>query len=579
MTMAHSKHGPRLQLHVRSVRPAPGASPWDVEALFRRLSDGANAAFWLDSAQSVGAQSAVAQSAVAQHVGPRPAGTTSDRGRFSLLGTDAGDLSEVLRYCRHDDAGHTRLQRGHGAGRVSQTLDGDILDVLAERLAARPIGEVPEGIPFAGGYIGYLGYEAKALVFPDDPTRHSPTPEGYWLRPQATIVIDHATNVAHLLVLTAEGDDDAAGSWFGRLEDVLGRAGTTPSSPVPSRAAPTPTAPTATPPRVAGSWRLTRADYEEHVRRAQDFLRAGDSYEVCLTDTFEGPYPAGVDALELYGLLRRINPAPYAAYLRFDTFGDHLEVLSASPEQFLKVRDDGLVSSKPIKGTAPRSADPAEDQRLAAELAADLKSRAENLMIADLLRNDLGRVCVTGSIRVPALMQVESYATVHQLVTTVQGMLRDDVDLVGLLRATFPGGSMTGAPKQRTLQIIDALEPGPRGIYSGALGYLGYGRRAELSIVIRTIVRNHDRLSIGAGGAIVLDSQAPAEFDEKELKAAALLRALRRAGAPAGRPAPYGGSSTREANSAPGAGHEDTGVRRAARDANAADHQGGEPDV
>ncbi|MCT2974906.1 anthranilate synthase component I family protein [Propionibacterium freudenreichii] len=450
------------------------------------------------------------------------------------------------------------------------------------------------------------------MVFPDDPTRHSPTPEGYWLRPQATIVIAHATNVAHLLVLTAEGDDDAAGRWFGRLEDVLGRAGTTPavplgnlpaantagtttsptsigptdgtrwgsasSEPVPPRAAPTPTAPTDTPPRIAGSWRLTRADYEERVRRAQDFLRAGDSYEVCLTDTFEGPYPAGIDALDLYGVLRRINPAPYAAYLRFDTFGDHLEVLSASPEQFLKVRDDGLVSSKPIKGTAPRSADPAEDQRLAAELATDPKSRAENLMIADLLRNDLGRVCVTGSIRVPALMQVESYATVHQLVTTVQGMLRDDVDLVGLLRATFPGGSMTGAPKQRTLQIIDALEPGPRGIYSGALGYLGYGRRAELSIVIRTIVRNHDRLSIGAGGAIVLDSQAPAEFDEKELKAAALLSALRRAGTPAGRPAPYGGSSTHDANSAPGAGHDDTGVHRAARDAHAADHQGGEPD-
>ncbi|WBF61962.1 hypothetical protein LJ114_00445 [Propionibacterium freudenreichii] len=175
--MVHSKHGPRLQLHVRSVRPAPGTSPWDVQALFRLLSDGASAAFWLDSAQSVGAQSVGAQHVGPRpDVGPRPAGTTSERGRFSLLGTDAGDLSEVLRYCRHDDAGHTRLQRGHGAGRVSQTLDGDILDVLAERLAARPIGEVPEGIPFAGGYIGYLGYEAKALVFPDDPTRHSPTP-------------------------------------------------------------------------------------------------------------------------------------------------------------------------------------------------------------------------------------------------------------------------------------------------------------------------------------------------------------------------------------------------------------------
>jgi para-aminobenzoate synthetase len=457
----------------------------DAEATFRKLFSQSRHAFWLDSSQ-----------------------VTAGLSRFSFLGAPLGPDGEVLSY----DVEHSALTVLPATGPARQVRES-IFDVLGARLRERST-HTP-ALPFGlnCGYVGYFGYELKAeLGFPN---RHAaPTPDALWVSATRMIAVDHAEGRTYVLALARDDEPDSVAQatvWLDETETklALGSNGSTGSA-------------AQTHPDVDPEpWlRRSRTGYLADVTDCQHELHAGESYEICHTTTATMPF-AG-DPLERYLRQRRANPAPYAAYLRLgDTY-----VLCSSPERFLKVDQDRVVQSKPIKGTAPRDPDPERDARLRDELARSAKARAENLMIVDLLRNDLGRVCEVGTISIPRFMVVESYATVHQLVSTVEGRLRPGTTAVDCVRACFPGGSMTGAPKQRTVEIIDRLENGPRGIYSGTLGWFGLDGAADLNIVIRTAVISGGELTVGAGGAIVLDSDPVDEYEEMLLKARAPLRGL-----------------------------------------------------
>jgi para-aminobenzoate synthetase len=454
----------------------------DTEATFLALYRASPTAFWLDST----------------HAEP-------GLDRFSYLGDAAGPLAEVVRY--RVGAGRVEVDRHDGR----HAVPGTVFDYLATQLSQRRI-ELPD-VPFdfAGGYVGYLGYEMKADC--GAAVRHrAPTPDAQWIFADRLIVVDHVAERTHVIALADPETLVAGHQWLASTRAALAL--------LPDRAATPrlvlPADEHAVESRLVRGRRRYLADIAEI--RAQ--LNAGETYEVTLTDTVH--VDSDCDGLGVYRTLRRSNPAPYAAFLRFG----ELEVACSSPERFLRVDRDGIVESKPIKGTAPRGRTPREDELLCCALGSDPKTRAENLMIVDLLRNDLGRVCELGTVRVPALMHTETYTTMHQLVSTIRGRLRPDVDAVACLRACFPGGSMTGAPKLRTMDIIDELETEARGIYSGTIGFLALGGAADLNIVIRTAVRHDGRWRIGAGGAIVLDSDPEQEYHEMVLKAASALRAV-----------------------------------------------------
>ncbi|MFC8045675.1 aminodeoxychorismate synthase component I [Nocardia sp. NPDC057353] len=451
----------------------------DTEAIFLRLYADSRTAFWLDS----------------EHVEP-------GLDRFSFLGDASGPLAEVVRY--RVGAGAVRVESAAGVRHVP----GSVLEYLASELRRRSdMQRPPLPFDFACGYVGYLGYEMKAECG-GRAAHTAETPDAQWVFADRMVVVDHVAARTHLLALESE----STAAWLADTEAAL-RALPTWSNPAPLSI---PADPAAIAPLLGRGRERYLADIAVCLQR----LHAGESYEICLTDAARVPDER--DGLALYRTLRRCNPAPYAAYLRFG----ELEVACSSPERFLRIDRTGTVESKPIKGTAPRGATEAEDDLLRRELAGDPKTRAENLMIVDLLRNDLGRVCEIGSVHVPELMAVESYSTLHQLVSTVRGTLRPDAGPVEVLRACFPGGSMTGAPKLRTMEIIDELETEARGVYSGTIGYLDVSGTADLNIVIRTAVRSAGGWRIGAGGAIVLGSDPEAEYLEMVLKAAAAYRAL-----------------------------------------------------
>ncbi len=268
------------------------------------------------------------------------------------------------------------------------------------------------------------------------------------------------------------------------------------------------------------SLRHSESEYLAMIRKAIDYISKGDVYQLCLTNQINIQH--NLDPLDVFLNLRKQNPAPYSSYFRF---GD-LRLVSSSPEQFISVDALGELSTRPIKGTRPRSASPELDADIAAELESNEKERAENLMIVDLMRNDFGRVALPESISVPELFKVEAYATVHQLVSTIRAKLAPEYSSVDALEACFPGGSMTGAPKIRAMELIEQLERGERGLYSGVAGYLGSDGSAEFGMIIRSIVFDGESITIGVGGGITADSDPQAELEETKLKASALLKAI-----------------------------------------------------
>jgi para-aminobenzoate synthetase component 1 len=269
---------------------------------------------------------------------------------------------------------------------------------------------------------------------------------------------------------------------------------------------------------------MSRERYGRAFRRLQGYIRDGDCYQVNLAQRFAAA--ATGDPWLAYQALRIMNPAPFSAYLSTP----YAHVLSASPERFLAV-ERTRVETRPIKGTRPRAGHPRLDAHLIEELRASEKDRAENVMIVDLLRNDLSKNCALGSVRVPKLFDVESFATVHHLVSTVTGELRPDRDAIDLLRGCFPGGSVTGAPKLRAMQIIEELEAQRRGVYCGAIGYIGFDGNMDTSIAIRTLVHSHGTIRFWAGGGIVADSMPDDEYQETFDKAAAMLKLLQQSAA------------------------------------------------
>jgi para-aminobenzoate synthetase component 1 len=357
--------------------------------------------------------------------------------------------------------------------------------VLPQESSSRPLA-----LPVAVGYFGYdLARNLGSLPQVDDALPRMAVGIYDWV-----IWLDDA---GARLLRTPQSGLDAV---WARLNQF---AGNTPRASFKALHAPAPA--------------LDGAAYVQAFDAVQAYIRAGDCYQINLAQRFDCAVEG--DPLEGYLRLRSFNPAPFSAYLNLP----FAQVLSASPERFLQVQD-GRVVTRPIKGTRPRAADPVRDAALAAELAASAKDRAENLMIVDLLRNDLGKVSQPGTVRCDALFEVESFASVHHLVSTVSSQLRPGHDAIDLLRAAFPGGSITGAPKRRAMQIIDKLEPGPRGLYCGAIGWIDAAGNMDSNIAIRTLTVTDGQARFWAGGGIVADSQVEREYQECMDKAAPLLR-------------------------------------------------------
>ncbi len=401
---------------------------------------------------------------------------------------------------------------------------------LLERCRAEAVPGLP---PFQGGLAGYLAYDYGAVLERIPPTRYDDLalPDAVLGLYDWVLAWDHAAGRAWIVStgLPARGADQAARAaerleWVrrqlaGPSGGATGRVWSSPPRGAPAAPA-YPVEGTEFARGIGLRSSFTHRGYLDAVQRVVDYIVAGDIFQANLSQRLESPLEE--DPWRLYRRLRHLNPAPFAAYLEFDGIG----VASASPERFLRVEPTGQVETRPIKGTRPRGVSPEHDAALARALVDSPKDRAENLMIVDLLRNDLSRVCRPGSVRVPELFALEGHRTVHHLVSAVTGALAPGRGATDLLAAAFPGGSITGAPKVRAMEIIAELEPSRRGIYCGSIGYLSVTGAMDTSIVIRTFVAAGGRVTFSVGGGIVADSDPEGEYQETLHKARALIQAL-----------------------------------------------------
>jgi len=453
---------------------------------------------------------------------------------FAFLGAEP-IASFVAHRIRDERGAILRDERGRALGRVAIHRQGettvrenvnpwDELSRFYEEHALPTSFFQPSPIPFRAGFVGYLGYEAGQFLekLPCENRPSSGLPDIALSLYRWLIAKERRTGQCHLSVI-GEGESEAeARKDAERIRDEVlaklrkGRENAISSSETPL------------PPKRGnglgdgGSYSLVDRDaYLERIRIVKEHIDCGDAFEICLTKAHKAPFSLS-DSRALYTMLRSRNPAPFAGYWESADFA----IVSSSPERFVSLDAEGWAESRPIKGTRPRGETKELDERLARELATCEKDRAENAMIVDLTRNDFGRVCRFGSVTVPELFAVEGYATVHQLVSTIRGQLLPDKSAIDLVRACFPPGSMTGAPKIEAMRILEGLEVVERGVYAGAFGWLDLGGAMDLSVVIRTLVLANGEATFSVGGAIVADSDPEGEHEEAELKARALVRAL-----------------------------------------------------
>jgi len=416
-------------------------------------------------------------------------------------------------------------------GREHEVHHGNPFDTIGKLLEVYKLDHCPAPVPFVSGAVGYFSYDLCHFIerLPSTAIDDLKLPESYLAFYDTIVAFDHLEGKAYLVATGFPEIEDGQRLRRARMRLEEMKDWLCSSRPlIASEAEQSRDRDcfVATAPRndrqnkeIRLKSDFTPEEYKKAVNKVREYIAAGDVFQVNLSQRFEADLK--IPPYELYKRLRTVNPAPFASYLNFPG----VTIVSASPERFLKVQND-LVETRPIKGTRPRGRDSVEDERLAHELIHSTKDRAENVMIVDLERNDLGRVCHYGTVKVTELAILETFPTVFHLTSTVMGRLRRGKSSIDLLKATFPGGSITGAPKVRAMEIIDEIEPTKRSVYTGSIGYLGFNEDMDINIVIRTFLIKEGKVYFQVGGAIIYDSDPEAEYVETLDKARALIRAL-----------------------------------------------------